>query len=82
MSRLTLRIDDALDAELVRLAKAMHRSKSDLVREMLRREIAAYNQQLTPTTAAGATQRRPIGLAKGTGELPPSFFAARSVEHE
>lgn len=37
---LTLRIDDELDARLSRLAAEQKRSKSDLVREMLRRESA------------------------------------------
>ena len=40
MSTLTLRLDDELDAALTRLAEAAHRTKSDLVREMLRREAA------------------------------------------
>ncbi len=37
---LTIRLDDELDAQLSRLAEAAHRSKSDLVRAMLRREAA------------------------------------------
>lgn len=37
---LTLRIDDELDATLSRLAAEQKRSKSELVREMLRREAA------------------------------------------
>lgn len=37
---LTLRIDDELDALLSRLAAEQQRSKSELVREMLRRETA------------------------------------------
>jgi predicted transcriptional regulator len=40
MSSLTIRLDRELDATLTRLAKESHRSKSDLVREMLRREAA------------------------------------------
>lgn len=40
MSTLTLRIDDDFDAELNRLAAAAHRTKSELVREMLRRQVA------------------------------------------
>ncbi len=40
MSTLTIRIDDELDAELTRLAAAAHRTKSELVREMLRRQAA------------------------------------------
>lgn len=37
---LTIRIDDELDAQLSRLAKETRRTKSELVREMLRREAA------------------------------------------
>jgi predicted transcriptional regulator len=46
MSTLTIRLDDELDAELTRLAEAAHRTKSDLVREMLRRQaaLAAFEQ--------------------------------------
>lgn len=40
MATLTIRIDDELDKDLERLAKAQHRTKSDLAREMLRKRIA------------------------------------------
>lgn len=40
MSTLTIRLDDQLDTLLSRLAERSHRTKSDLVREMLRREAA------------------------------------------
>jgi predicted transcriptional regulator len=40
MATLTIRLDDQLDQQLNRLAAQMHRTKSDLVREMLRREAA------------------------------------------
>ncbi len=40
MPSLTIRIDDELDETLTRLARAQHRSKSELVRLMLRRETA------------------------------------------
>jgi len=40
MSTLTIRLDDELDSELTRLAEESHRTKSDLVREMLRRQVA------------------------------------------
>lgn len=40
MSTLTIRLDDALDAQLAELARVTRRSKSDLVREMLRRQTA------------------------------------------
>jgi len=34
----TIRLDDELDRTLTELARAQHRTKSDLVREMLRRQ--------------------------------------------
>ncbi len=40
MSTLTIRLDDNLDAQLAQLASEAKRSKSDLVREMLRRQTA------------------------------------------
>lgn len=40
MATLTIRLDDELDATLAQLAQKTHRTKSDLVREMLRREAA------------------------------------------
>lgn len=40
MPSLTIRLDDELDRTLTELAEAQHRSKSDLVREMLRRQLA------------------------------------------
>ncbi len=40
MGTLTMRIDERMEAELARLAEASHRTKSDLAREMLRRQIA------------------------------------------
>lgn len=40
MSTLTIRLDDKLDAQLAELASEAKRSKSDLVREMLRRQTA------------------------------------------
>lgn len=39
-STLTIRLDDELDETLTRLARESHRTKSDLVREMLRRQAA------------------------------------------
>jgi predicted transcriptional regulator len=35
-----MRIDDRMETELSKLAEATHRTKSDLAREMLRRQIA------------------------------------------
>ncbi len=40
MPTLTVRIDEELDAELTELARRQHRSKSELVRQMLRRQLA------------------------------------------
>ncbi len=40
MGTLTLRIDERMEMELSKLAEATHRTKSDLAREMLRRQIA------------------------------------------
>ncbi len=40
MATLTIRLDDELDTTLTRIAASAHRSKSDLVREMLRRQAA------------------------------------------
>lgn len=40
MSSLTIRLDDKLDAELTRLAAASHRTKSDLVRDFIRKQLA------------------------------------------
>lgn len=40
MSTLTIRLDDELDAQLNRLATEAHRTKSDLVREMIRKQTA------------------------------------------
>jgi predicted transcriptional regulator len=40
MGTLTIRIDDKLDAELEQLARTTQRTKSDLAREMLRRQVA------------------------------------------
>lgn len=37
MPTLTIRLDADLEADLERIAKARHRTKSDLVREVLRR---------------------------------------------
>ncbi len=38
MTTLTIRIDDELNDLLTELARSQHRSKSDLVRDMLRRQ--------------------------------------------
>lgn len=40
MATLTIRLDDELDATLTRLAEGAHRTKSDLVRDFIRRQVA------------------------------------------
>lgn len=45
MGTLTMRIDLPMEAELTRLAEASHRTKSDLAREMLRRQLAVRRFQ-------------------------------------
>lgn len=45
MATLTMRIDDRMETELSKLAEATHRTKSDLAREMLRRQIATRRFQ-------------------------------------
>ncbi|MGH8728028.1 MAG: ribbon-helix-helix protein, CopG family [Burkholderiales bacterium] len=40
MSTLTIRLDDKLDRELTRLAKQTGRSKSEVARDALRRQLA------------------------------------------
>ncbi|MCX8085393.1 MAG: ribbon-helix-helix domain-containing protein [Rhodocyclaceae bacterium] len=45
MATLTMRIDAAMEAELARLAELTHRTKSDLAREMLRRQLAVRRFQ-------------------------------------
>ncbi|MDZ4254797.1 MAG: ribbon-helix-helix protein, CopG family [Sulfuritalea sp.] len=45
MATLTMRIDPPMEAALASLAKATHRSKSDLAREMLRRQLAVRSFQ-------------------------------------
>jgi len=48
MGTLTIRIDDELENDLDELAKAQHRTKSDLAREMLRKRIAVERLQRLP----------------------------------
>jgi predicted transcriptional regulator len=61
MSTLTIRLDDELDATLTRLAAESHRTKSELVREMLRRQaaLAAFEQ----------ARQRIVPLAERAGYL-------------
>ena len=57
MGTLTIRIDDKLEADLEKLAKSQHRSKSEIAREMLRkhlllRELDEIRQKLQPYAEA------------------------------
>lgn len=61
MATLTLRIDERMEAELNRLADAAHRSKSELAREMLRRQIAIRRFQ--------ALRAKAIPYAEAAGYL-------------
>lgn len=47
MPTLTIRLDEELDQTLTELAKAEHRSKSELVRSMLRRQAALAELRLS-----------------------------------
>ncbi len=40
MATLTMRIDERMETELASLAESSHRTKSDLAREMLRRQLS------------------------------------------
>ncbi|MDA8364049.1 MAG: ribbon-helix-helix protein, CopG family [Gammaproteobacteria bacterium] len=56
-SSTTIRLDDKLERELNRLAKAQHRTKSELARDRLRRhilvrELAAMRNKLRPYAEA------------------------------
>lgn len=46
MATLTMRIDPRMEAELARLSKTTHRSKSELAREMLRRQLGIRRFQV------------------------------------
>jgi len=63
---LTIRLDKQLDEALTRLAKDAHRSKSDLVREMLRREAALEDLR--------ATRKLLVPLAERAGFLTDEDF--------
>jgi len=57
MTTLNVRIDDELDRRLTELARSQHRSKSDLVREMLWRqtkfdELKKLRERLRPYAEA------------------------------
>ncbi len=61
MGTLTLRIDEPMEAELARLARTTHRTKSDLAREMLRRQLALRRFQ--------ALRAKAIPYAEAAGYL-------------
>ena len=61
MGTLTIRIDDELENDLEQLAKAQHRTKSDLAREMLRKRIAVEHFR--------ALRHKALPLAEAAGYL-------------
>ena len=61
MVTLTMRIDERMEAELARLAESTHRTKSDLAREMLRRQIAIRRFQ--------ALRKQAVPYAEAAGYL-------------
>ncbi len=61
MGSLTIRIDDELETRLNRIAKETHRNKSDLVRDMLRRQTALAAFELA--------RERLVPLAEKAGYL-------------
>ena len=61
MATLTMRIDDPMEAELAKLAKVTHRTKSDLAREMLRRQLAIRRFH--------ALRAKALGRAEAAGYL-------------
>jgi len=61
MGTLTIRIEDELDSELEKLARLQHRTKSDLVRDMLRKRIAVEKFR--------ALRRQALPLAEAAGYL-------------
>jgi len=61
MGTLTIRIDDELENSLDELAKRQHRTKSDLAREILRRNVAVERFR--------ELRRRALPLAEAAGYL-------------
>ena len=61
MGTLTIRLDDKLDRELARLAKQTGRTKSEVAREALRRQLAVQRFR--------ALRRRVIPYAEAAGYL-------------
>lgn len=66
MATLTIRLDDQLEAEINRLARETGRTKSDLVREFIRRQIALL--------ALRRTQQALRPLAEKEGYLTDEDF--------
>ena len=61
VATLTIRIDEELEQALDQLAKSQHRTKSDLVREILRKRIAVERFQ--------ELRRQSLPLAEAAGYL-------------
>jgi predicted transcriptional regulator len=61
VATLTIRIDEELEQALDLLAKSQHRTKSDLVREILRKRIAVERFQ--------ELRRQSLPLAEAAGYL-------------
>jgi len=61
MGTLTIRIDDELENNLDELAKRQHRTKSDLAREMLRKNVAVERFR--------ELRRKALPLAEAAGYL-------------
>ena len=61
MGTINIRIGDELDSELEKLARLQHRTKSDLVRDMLRKRIAVEKFR--------ALRRQALPLAEAAGYL-------------
>lgn len=61
MASLTIRLDAKLDKDLARLAKAQKRTKSEIARDMLRRNLALE--------AFEEARRRLVPLAEKAGYL-------------
>ncbi|HEC11837.1 MAG TPA: ribbon-helix-helix protein, CopG family [Acidiferrobacteraceae bacterium] len=61
MGTLTIRIDDELEKDLGQLAKALHRTKSDLARDMLRKRVAVERFR--------ELKRQALPLAEAAGYL-------------
>ena len=59
MGTLTIRIDEQLENDLERIARTQHRTKSELVREMLRKRVAVERFR--------ELRRRALPLAEAAG---------------